>query len=50
MAVSARNLDGSLQYDTHNLYGLAMVVSSAQALRSVRGKRPFILTRCGCAT
>ena len=47
VAASARNLDGSLQYDTHNLYGLAMVAASAQALRSVRGKRPFILTRYG---
>ena len=46
IAVSARGLDGSLQYDTHNLYGLAWTLANFQALRAIRSKRPFILTRC----
>lgn len=40
------NHDGSSQYDTHNMYGLAMVVASRKGLLDRRpGKRPFILTR-----
>ena len=45
VAVTAAGLDGTLLYDTHNLYGLAMAAASHQALLSIRGKRPFILTR-----
>lgn len=44
MCVTARqNL--SVTYNTHNLYGLTETISTYKALQSVRGKRPFIISR-----
>lgn len=45
MSVLAYHHDGSLQYDTHNLYSLSEVKVTAEAVQSIRGKRPFVLTR-----
>lgn len=46
LAVTVAHADGTLEYDAHNLYGMYEVKSTAQALRSIRGRRHFILTRC----
>lgn len=45
LPVTARHMDGSLQYNTHNLYGLSQAVATYKALRAFHRKRPFILTR-----
>ncbi|GFO10263.1 lysosomal alpha-glucosidase [Plakobranchus ocellatus] len=34
-----------LNYDVHNLYGLAETAASFRLLKEVRGKRPFIISR-----
>ena len=40
------NHDGTRQYDTHNMYGLAMVKATRAGLLARRpNKRPFVLTR-----
>jgi alpha-glucosidase len=40
------NADGTVQYDTHNLYGHTMAVTSRASLIARRPtKRPFVLTR-----
>ena len=46
IGMTARHADGSLEYDAHNLYGLAESAATASAVASVTGKRPFILSRC----
>jgi alpha-glucosidase len=44
------NADGSLQYDTHNIYGTMMAAASRAALQARRpGVRPFVLTRSNFA-
>jgi hypothetical protein len=45
MPMSARHVDGQLQYNTHNLYGLSEAAATRWALQQITGKRPFILTR-----
>lgn len=45
------NHDGTSQYDTHNLYGLAMVKATREGLLARNpSKRPFVLTRSTFAT
>ncbi|KAI0156539.1 glycoside hydrolase family 31 protein [Xylariaceae sp. FL1272] len=45
------NSDGTVQYDTHNLYGQTMLSSTRAALLSRRpGVRPFVLTRSSFAS
>ena len=46
MPVTASNLDGTLQYDTHNVYGLQEAKATHEALVAIKQTRPFILTRC----
>jgi alpha-glucosidase (family GH31 glycosyl hydrolase) len=43
--MSAKHVDGQLQYNTHNLYGLSEAAATQWALQEITGKRPFILTR-----
>jgi alpha-glucosidase (family GH31 glycosyl hydrolase) len=47
LPVTARHYDGSLEYDTHNLYGLSQAAATSRALDAIYGgeKRPFVLTR-----
>ncbi|XP_070581151.1 lysosomal alpha-glucosidase-like [Ptychodera flava] len=35
----------SLHYDVHNIYGLTEVIATYNALKNIRGKRPFVLSR-----
>jgi hypothetical protein len=43
--MSAKGLDGTPHYDTHNLYGWAEAAATFDALASITKKRPFELTR-----
>ncbi len=45
MSVLAQHLDGSLQYNTHQLYGLSEAMCNYDAAQAIRKKRPFILSR-----
>jgi alpha-glucosidase (family GH31 glycosyl hydrolase) len=45
IALSARGVDGELLYNTHNIYGMSEAAATHAALKSILGKRPFILTR-----
>jgi len=46
LPVTASHFDGTLEYNTHNLYSLYEVVATAAALQRLRNRRQFILTRC----
>ncbi|KAL4855918.1 Alpha-glucosidase [Chlorella vulgaris] len=45
VGVLASHSNGTLQYNTHNLYGLTMAQATAISLRVIKNSRPFILTR-----
>ena len=45
MSVLASHIDGSVEYNTHQLYGLSECLATAAAVREVVGKRPFVLSR-----
>ena len=45
VAVSARHYDGTLEYDSHNLYGSYETLATANALQKLRNRRQFVLTR-----
>lgn len=45
ISVLATHLDGTLQYNSHNVYGLAEVLATHDAVQNITGKRPFVLTR-----
>lgn len=44
-AMSAAHHDGSLQYDSHNIYGLQQAYVSHPVMASITGRRPFVLSR-----
>jgi len=43
--VRATHHKGEREYDAHNLYGFAQAQVTAAALKSITGKRPFIISR-----
>ena len=45
LSVLATHLDGNVQYNTHNVYGLAECMVTSQAVANLTGKRPFVLSR-----
>ena len=45
ISVLAQHLDGSLQYNTHNIYGLAECQATNRAVQEITGKRAFVLSR-----
>lgn len=45
MSVLASHHDGSVQYNTHQLYGLSAVLTISRAVRAILGRRPFVLSR-----
>ncbi|KAG0620155.1 hypothetical protein M758_4G193600 [Ceratodon purpureus] len=44
-AMTVKHYDGTLEYDAHNLYGLAESIATNKAMTLVRNKRPFVLSR-----
>ncbi|CAI0460259.1 unnamed protein product [Linum tenue] len=45
IAASAFHYNGVLEYDAHSLYALSHAIATHKALSSIKGKRPFILSR-----
>lgn len=44
---TAHHLDGTLEYNVHNLYGHTSARATAHALSNIYpDRRPFVLTRC----
>ena len=43
--VTATGINGTLQYNTHNLYGFYEAAATTAALKAITGRRPFALTR-----
>ena len=45
IGITAHHLNGELQYNTHNLYGLSEAAVPHPAVANITGKRPFVLSR-----
>jgi len=45
ISMSATHYGNISEYDAHNLYGISEQIATASALRDIRGRRPFLLTR-----
>jgi alpha-D-xyloside xylohydrolase len=44
-AMTVKHYDGTIEYNSHNLYGLAEAIATNKAMTMVRNKRPFVLSR-----
>lgn len=44
-AMTVKHHDGTLEYNAHNLYGIAEALATNKAMTSVRKKRAFVLSR-----
>lgn len=49
MAMSAKHRNGVLEWDAHNIYGLAEGIATAHSVANITGSRPFVLTRSSFA-
>lgn len=49
LPMSARGVDGTRHYDSHNLYGMGQAAATRDALVHITRKRPFVLTRCAAS-
>lgn len=45
IAMNVKHYDGTLEYNSHNLYGLSEAIATNEALKATRKKRPFVLSR-----
>jgi alpha-glucosidase/alpha-D-xyloside xylohydrolase len=45
VAMTVKHYDGTIEYNSHNLYGLSESIATNEALVTARKKRPFILSR-----
>ncbi|KAL6010905.1 NAD(P)H-dependent D-xylose reductase (XR) [Asimina triloba] len=45
IATSAVHYNGILEYNAHSIYGFSMAIATHDALQSLTGKRPFVLSR-----
>ena len=45
MSVLNTHHDGTVEYNAHQLYSLAQNQATAAAVRDIKGKRPFVLSR-----
>ena len=45
LQMSTKQYNDALVYNTHNLYGLTEQMATNQALKTITGKRPFVLSR-----
>lgn len=50
IAVSATHYGNVTEYDAHNLYGLTEAIATAESMTTIRGKRPFVLSRSSFAS
>ncbi len=44
--MTALRYNNTLEYDSHNLYGLAETQITTAIVARMTGRRPFVLTRC----
>ncbi len=46
VGMTALRYNNTLEYDAHNLYGLAETQITTAIVARLTGRRPFVLTRC----